>query len=59
MHEPRPAQEFLTGEHVVMADTGDCIFWTQRLRLPEGAGSATWKPHILSLTEMAGRVNNA
>ncbi len=23
-----------------MADTGDCIFWTQRLRLPYGAGCA-------------------
>ena len=33
-----PRQGFLTSEHVVMADTGDCIFWTQRLRLPAGAG---------------------
>ncbi|CAK0787699.1 hypothetical protein CVIRNUC_010921 [Coccomyxa viridis] len=32
------AQGFLKGEHVVMADTGDCIFWTQKLRLPYGAG---------------------
>lgn len=32
------SQEFLTGEDVVMADTGDCIFWTERLRLPYGAG---------------------
>ena len=31
-------QEMLTGEHVVMADTGDCIFWTQQLKLPYGAG---------------------
>ena len=37
---PGLPQEFLTGEHVVMADTGDCIFWTQRLRLPHGAGYA-------------------
>ena len=33
-------QGFLKGEHVVMADTGDCIFWTQKLRLPYGAGYA-------------------
>ena len=31
-------QDFLKGEHVVMADTGDCIFWTQQLKLPYGAG---------------------
>lgn len=31
-------QDMLTGEHVVMADTGDCIFWTQQLKLPYGAG---------------------
>ena len=31
-------QDFLKEEHVVMADTGDCIFWTQQLKLPYGAG---------------------
>ncbi len=31
-------QAFLTNDHVVMADTGDCIFWTQKLKLPYGAG---------------------
>ena len=34
-------QDFLKGDHVVMADTGDCIFWTQQLKLPYGAG---WVP---------------
>ena len=34
-------QGYLKGEHVVMADTGDCIFWTQQLKLPYGAG---WVP---------------
>jgi hypothetical protein len=37
-------QGLLTSEHVVMADTGDCIFWTQRLRLPYGAGYAPQPP---------------
>jgi TPP-dependent 2-oxoacid decarboxylase len=35
---PHPLQEFLEGNHVVLADTGDCMFWTQRLKLPAGAG---------------------
>ncbi|CAL8464627.1 g4162 [Coccomyxa elongata] len=34
----RDVQQFLTSDHVVMADTGDCIFWTQKLKLPYGAG---------------------
>lgn len=35
-----PLQEFLKSDHIVLADTGDCMFWTQRLKLPEGAGCA-------------------
>jgi hypothetical protein len=52
-------QGLLSGDHVVMADTGDCIFWTQRLRLPSGAGCVSLPPRASStLSAMPVRVQS-